>query len=140
MLTDDELDFDDFGELEGQQVTAEMTNEELERELALEFGDVDHPSSSSTQEQQTKEIKNDAVIDLGEDDDLDEGEIRESEEEKQATADKEEKSSSDAAKKSEALNKPLSSSSSRPYKKYNNTGGFKSNFYNQPFAPGMPMK
>lgn len=138
MLTDDELDFDDFGELEGQQVTAEMTNEELERELALEFGDVDHPSSS-TQEQQTKEIKNDAVIDLGEDDDLDEGEIRESEEEKQATADKEEKSSSDAAKKSEALNKPLSSSS-RPYKKYNNTGGFKNNFYNQPFAPGMPMK
>lgn len=36
MLTDDELDFDDFGDL-GEVEGPELTNEELEKQLELEF-------------------------------------------------------------------------------------------------------
>lgn len=60
MLEDDELDFEDFGDLEEYESQG-LTTEELEKQLALEFADI--PETAE---------KKDAVVDLGE---LDDGEI-----------------------------------------------------------------
>jgi hypothetical protein len=144
MLTDDELDFeDDFGDLGDLDggVAANMTTEELERELQLEFGEVEEEKSK----QQVTEHKKDSVIEF---DDLDDGEIIETEAQAPAAASGTEKKSSaetttkQGIKKPESLNNALESPA-RPqnqrYNKFNNTGFNKNNYYNQQqqFTPEM---
>lgn len=62
MLEDDELDFEDFGEL-GEFEGQEMTTEELEKQLAMEFPDlpiednVTEQEENSTKKEEEGEIK-----------------------------------------------------------------------------------
>ncbi|CAO3627687.1 unnamed protein product [Mucor hiemalis] len=133
MLEDDELDFDDFGELtefEGQ----EMTTEELEKQLAMEFPDlpldlepvepavVEKPVISQPTTEEKKVVK----------EELDEGEIVEETEPTTTTT-----ATTESEKKFAALDKPLEAASRPRYNNNNHFNNNNNNRYNQQYM--MPM-